>query len=203
MTEPVIVLDTATADVQADQELTPAHLENTSPATVPPTRREREAQWLACAVRAEDLTAMSLADLRIMATRMFRLLDTDDPPIKAHERYLAAVEEIEARVRREPEVDDGRDRTVFKDSAFTSRFELYLDGYLTTYLRYLIVGGQLTLRSLVEKPGFEDKGFDRLLVRHALLNAHRRRLSVVAACPEAQTFLEQNPQYRTLARIPG
>lgn len=170
---------------------------------VPLTKREREAQWMGAALETPDLSAVPLAELRVLANRMFRMLDSDHPPLQAGERYAAAVEEIEERSRRiAARGEAGGIREVFKDSGFNSRFELYFDGSLAAYIRYSMLGGQLTLRALVEKPGFEDRGLGPVLMRHAMLNAHKRRLSVVAGCPSAQAFVEQNPQYRTLARMP-
>lgn len=168
---------------------------------VPPTQREREAQWMEDALGDTDLTCVSLVDLRVIANRMFRLLDADFPPLHASERYSAAVAEIEARAARVASRGTGRPgREVFKDSMFNSRFELYYDGSLAAYIRYSMLGGQLTLRALIEKPGFERRGLGPVLLHHAMLNAHKRRLSVVPGCSPAQQFLEQNPQYRTLAR---
>lgn len=202
MTETVIALDDAVDTPVLQSVLEPQPDTRMTPVLAPPTKREREAQWLECAVRAGDLADLSLADLRVMANRMFRLLDGETPPVEAHERYTAAVEEIESRLERStPDDDDGHDRAVFKDSAFSSRYELYLDGALAAYIRYSIVSGQLTLRALVEKPGYEDRGLDRILLRHSFLNAHRRRLAVVPACPAAHTFLDRYRQYRTLARM--
>ncbi len=210
MTEPVIVLDADvdTPVLQAVPASSPVDLDGEismgeTSGIAPPTKREREAQWIKSAIAAGDLTRASFADLRVMANRMFRLLDADTPPAEAHERYTAITQEIEARMRQRPASgDEARDRAVFKDSAFTSRFELYLDGCLAMYLRYSIANGQVTLRALVEKPGFTGRGLHRVLLRHALLNAHRRRLSVIPACPAVDSFLEQHPQYRTLARLP-
>ena len=163
-----------------------------------PTPRERETLWMEAALDAGDLASVPLAELRVLANRMFRLLDTDHPPQQAAERYAALVTEIEDRARRAAARADIRE--VFKDSPFNSRFELYFDGHLAAYIRYSMLGGRLTLRALVEKAGFEGRGLGVVLMRRAMLNAHKRRLSVVPGCPSAQAFLEQNPQYRTLAR---
>jgi predicted GNAT family acetyltransferase len=166
------------------------------------TKREREAQWMVSALETPDLTTVPLADLRILANRMFRILDSDRPPLQAGERYAAVVDEIQDRSRAIAARGSSRGiREVFKDSGFNARFELYFDGSLAAYIRYSMLGGQLTLRALVEKPGFEGRGLGSVLMRHAMLNAHKRRLSVVAGCAAAQAFIEQNPQYRTLARM--
>ncbi|WDF33032.1 N-acetyltransferase [Arthrobacter agilis] len=209
MTEPITLPELTGADV--DVLLHPDHAPSgpgsaaaaPTSSAAPLTKREREAQWMSAALDMPDLTAVSLADLRVLANRMFRILDSDRPPLQASERYAAAIDEIEDRSRRIAARGDGPGlREVFKDSGFTSRFELYFDGSLAAYLRYSMLGGQLTLRALVEKPGFEGRGLGRVLLRHAMLNAHKRRLSVVPGCAPAQAFIEQNPQYRLLARMP-
>lgn len=174
-----------------------------APIAVPPTKRERDAQWMASAADAPDMASLSLADLRVMANRMFSLLDSDHPPMHASDRYSAAVAEIELRARRAAARGGAGVRGVFKDSPYNSRFELYLDGSLAAYIKYSLLGGRLTLRALVELPGFEGRGLEGVLMRGAMLNAHKRRLSVVPACAAAHSFLDRNPQYRTLARMPG
>jgi predicted GNAT family acetyltransferase len=170
--------------------------------TVPPTKREREAGWMRSALGLQDLTQVPIEELRVVANRMFRLLDTDRPPLDAEERYIAVVAEIEARMRQLPAPSPVQKyRPVFKDSAFGSRFELFLDGSLAAYIRYALVGSQLTLRVFVESSGFEGRGLAPVLMRYAMLHAHKRRLGVIPGCTAAQAFLEQNPQYRTLARM--
>ncbi len=169
----------------------------------PPTKRERETQWMESALDAFDLTVVPLADLRTMANQMFRLLDSSSPPLRAGERYAAAVAEIEDRSRHMAAGGGAAPpRQVFTDSAMSARFELFMDGCLAAYVRYSLLDGRLTLRALVEKPGFEGRGLGWALMRQAMLNAHKRRLDVVPGCIAARAFLEHNPQYRMLARSP-
>lgn len=170
-------------------------------AVVPPTKREREAQWLADAA-GFDVGTATLAELRGLADRMFRLVDDAFPPDQARERYAAAVGEIERRARRDARTGTSVSREVFKDSVLGSRFELFVDGGLAAYLEYALAGGRLTLQALVELPGSERRGLGGALVRHAVLSAHKRRLDLVAGCSAARRFLQENPQYRTLARTP-
>ncbi|WP_434994850.1 GNAT family N-acetyltransferase [Arthrobacter sp. Ld5] len=203
MTEPSTFPDaTGAGGDPALRDVTPGPAGPNDPdvdAVVPPTRRERDAQWLADAA-ACDVGTASLADLRSLADRMFRLLDDAYPPEQATERYTAAVGEIGRRARREgARADAPLSREVFKDSPPGSRFELFVDGSLGAYLEYSMVGGRLTLRALVEMPGFERRGLGRVLMGRAVLSAHKRRLELVAGCTAARLFLERNPQYRALA----
>ncbi|MFJ6000745.1 GNAT family N-acetyltransferase [Arthrobacter sp. NPDC092385] len=208
LTDPARPIGGLPASVPADRLLAGFDTEHepsadVPPTDVPPTQRERDAQWMASAADTPDMASLSLADLRVMANRTFRLLDSDHPPVHASDRYSAAVTEIELRARRSAARGGAGVRDVFKDSPYNSRFELYLDGSLAAYIKYSLLGGHLTLRALVELPGFEGRGLERVLMRRAVLNAHKRRLTVVPACPVADTFLDRNPQYRTLARMPG
>ncbi|MHA7284052.1 GNAT family N-acetyltransferase [Arthrobacter sp. TMS2-4] len=206
MTEPSTVPEAAGAARDPGlRDLPPGQAGTDAPgvdAVVPPMQRGREAQWLADA-EALDVGTASLADLRSLATRMFRLLDDAFPPEQARERYAAAVGEIERRARRAAaRADTPVSREVFKDSAFASRFELFVDGRLAAYLEYSLVDGRLTLRAVVEVPGFERRGLDQALLGRAVLSAHKRRLDLVAGCTAARLFLQQNPRYRALARTP-
>ena len=153
------------------------------------------------ALEASDLTSVPTAELRVVANRMYLLMDADRPPHGAAERYEAVIDEIETRIAqaRRPGAA-ARSREVFKDSAYNSRFELYCDGMLAAYIRYSIQKGELVLRTLVEKPEFEGRGLWQGLVREAMLNAHKRRLSVRPGCPAAHAFLHQHPQYLALTR---
>lgn len=205
---PSIISDQAQLDVperpsEQDQPMgDPVSIECIS-VPAPPTKREREAEWMRAALATLDLTDVTTSELRVLANRMFLLLDAERPPFDAGERYAAAVEEIEARAAQARTHGTAETRRqVFKNSAFGSRFELFLDGSLAAYLRYSLVDGRLTLRALVETPGFEGRGLTPILLRQAMLHAHKRRLGVIPGCPEARAFLEQNPQYRILARVP-
>lgn len=168
----------------------------------PPTKREREALSMASVLDGGDLAVVPLAELRVLANAMFRSLDTDAPPRWASERYGAVVDEIERRMGRIAAQRGASVRRVFRDSPVGSRFELYFDGYLAAYLRYSIRAGRLTLRAVVENAGFEGRGLERVLMRGAMLDAHRRRIDVIPGCAPAREFLERNPQYLALARSP-
>jgi predicted GNAT family acetyltransferase len=170
------------------------------PLPVPPTNRERDTEWVDAALDVVELTGVPMAELRIMANRMYRLMDTDRPPRWAGERYEAVVEEIESRSERTRRSGAAPSRQVFKDSAYNSRFEVYRDGLLAAYIRYSLHKGEMTLLTLVEKSEFEGSGLWQNLIRQAMLNAHKRRLNVIPGCPAAHAFLQQYPQYLALTR---
>ncbi|WP_049822537.1 GNAT family N-acetyltransferase [Arthrobacter sp. H41] len=163
-------------------------------------RVERESGWLERALAIDDFSSASTRELRVMANQLYRLIDADFPPAEATERYEAIAEELDLRSRRtaEPETP-GRAQEVFRDSPLYCRFELYVDGSLAAYMKYTMRSGQMNLTDGVEQPGFRDRGVDMVLMRHIMLNTHKRRLRVVPQCPSAFAFLADNPQYLTLA----
>ncbi|MCU1631639.1 MAG: hypothetical protein JWM61_291 [Micrococcaceae bacterium] len=65
-----------------------------------------------------------------------------------------------------------------------------------------MIGGQLFLIHGVEQPEFRDQGIDATLMRHVVLNAHRRRLSLIPQCPMAFSFLADHPEYQALIAQP-
>ncbi|TKV26131.1 N-acetyltransferase [Arthrobacter sp. NamB2] len=131
---------------------------------------------------------------------MYRLLDTEHPPVYAKERYSSFAEELDKRSAAIAEQDaPSAGRPVFADSRFSSRFELFLDGWLAAFVKYSMSGDRLRLIELIEKIGFEGRGFDRVLLRRIMVDAHKRRLSIVPDCPAAAAFLFENPQYTAFA----
>ncbi|WP_035770984.1 N-acetyltransferase [Arthrobacter sp. Br18] len=164
------------------------------------SRAERESIWLERALAIDDFSHASIRELRVMANQLYRLIDADFPPAGATERYETIAEELRLRF---PEATDRqtseRAQEVIRDNPLYCRFELYVDGLLAAYMKYTMLGGQINLTDGVEQPGFRDKGFDMVLMRHIMLNTHKRRLRVVPQCPSAFVFLADNPQYLTLA----
>ncbi len=165
-------------------------------------RREHDAALLDDDRFHEDLAARSTRQLRVLANQAFRLLDTDSPPAGARDQYEAIVDELECRARqaatRGPDVALGL-RETFRDNALYCRFELIIDGALAAWLKYTMDGARIVLLDGVERPGFRDQGIGATLMRHVVLDAHRRRLSLSPRCPMALAFFADNPQYRILA----
>jgi predicted GNAT family acetyltransferase len=151
------------------------------------------------ALSVEDIEALSTRQLRVMVNQAYRLMDTSYPPYGAADRYEMLVEELEHRAHQA--TDRGtqtQTREAFRDNALSSRFELFVDGTLAAYLKYTMDGGRIILLDGAEQPGFRDQGVDATLMRHVVLNAHKRRLSLVPRCALAFTFLADNPQYQVL-----
>lgn len=171
---------------------------------------ERESDWLERALAIDDFSLASIRELRVMANQLYRLIDADFPPAEATERYEAIAEELDLRSTqttdhdlRSGQIKDAgvaeRAQEIFRDNPLYCRFELFIDGTLAAYMKYTMHGGQLNLTDGVEQPGFRDRGIDMVLMRHIMLNTHKRRLRVVPQCPSAFAFLADNPQYLTLA----
>lgn len=146
----------------------------------------------------EDLSAVSTRQLRVLANRLYRELDTDFPPYGAWEDYATVADELQRReesarrdLRRAP-------NTCFRDNPLRSRFELFRDGVVVASLAYTLRSGKLTLRNTVLSEDHLWQGLESELIRHVLLNAHRRRLAVVPYCLHTQSFLETNPHFRSL-----
>jgi predicted GNAT family acetyltransferase len=142
--------------------------------------RDRDAAWLEDTLLIADFSAMPLRRLRTMANRLYRLLDVDFPPAGAVERYQTVTEELTLRAADTGDRTAGGNRQeVFNDNRFHSRFELYDDGVLAAYMKYVITAGRLFLLGGAEQPGFRGDGLGDVLTRHILLDAHKRRLEVV------------------------
>lgn len=146
-----------------------------------------------------ELDALSTRQLHIIVNQAYRLMDTDDPPGGAMELYETIVGELERRTHlatERPFVQEPKG--AFRDNPVDCRFELFVGGALAVYVKYRMNGGQLILLEGVEQPRYRDEGLDATLMRHVVLNAHKRRLSLVAHCSMAYFFLAENPQYQAL-----
>lgn len=151
------------------------------------------------ALSPEVLRALSTRQLRVLVNQAYKLMDTDYPPAGTSDRYAMIVDELELRAQ--PAEDRGhthQPKEAFRDNALYCRFELIIDGTIAAYLKYTMHGAQIILVDGVEQPGFRDQGIDTTLMRHVVLNAHKRRLGLVPRCPMAFSFLADHPQYQVL-----
>ena len=162
-------------------------------------RHERDGVLLDDDLSPKDLAALSTRQLRVMVNQAYKLMDTGYPPAGALDRYEMIVDELEHRAQQAAErgsVDQPKE--TFRDNPLYCRFELFIDGTLAAYVKYTMVGAQVILLDGVEQPEFRDQGLDATLMRSVVLNAHKRRLSLVPQCPMALTFLADHPQYQVL-----
>ncbi|AUZ87877.1 hypothetical protein CVO76_09725 [Arthrobacter agilis] len=149
-----------------------------------------------------DLSTVSTRELRILCNQLYRVLDSDYPPFGAQEDYEAVVEALTDRVARAAERTESQKlREKFRDNPVSSRFELFHDGTMVGYVKYDMRAGRIRLLETVVGPAYRQAGLEPVLVRQALLEAHRRRLAPIPYCRHAQTFLAENPQFRALIPV--
>lgn len=149
-----------------------------------------------------DLSTVTTRELRILCNRLYRVLDMDYPPFGVQEDYEAVVEVLadrEARAAERTESENLREK--FRDNPVSSRFELFHDGTMVGYVKYDIRAGRIRLLETVVGADHRHSGLEPVLVRQALLSAHRRRLAPIPYCPHAQAFLAENPQFRALIPV--
>ncbi|BBE24485.1 hypothetical protein MN0502_33680 (plasmid) [Arthrobacter sp. MN05-02] len=164
-------------------------------------RHERDSALLDDDLSPKDLTALSTRQLRVMVNQAYKLMDTDYPPTGALDRYEMIVDELEDRAQQAMERGSGyghQPKETFRDNPLYCRFELFIDGTLAAYVKYTMNGGQVILLDVVEQPEFRDQGIDETLMRHVVLNVHKRRLSLIPQCLTAFSFLADHPQYQVL-----
>lgn len=164
---------------------------------------DRSSALIDADISLEDLAALPMRQLRVLANKAYALLDTDYPPMGAADCYQLIADEIGARAQRiaTHNTVPTAVRETFRDNLLYCRFELFSDGDLAVYMKYLMHGANLVLVQGMEQPGFRDQGLDATLMRGIVLAAHKRRLHLVPRCPMASSFLAENPQYQRLAGL--
>lgn len=157
------------------------------------------------ALSASDIRALSTRHLRVLANRAYQLMDTDYPSAGAVDSYCMIAGELDIRAQqagcRGPvdQLPVNQLRETFRDNPLYGRFELLIDGSLAVYIKYTMTGGQVILTEGVEHPAFRDQGMDAILMRHIVLNTHKRRLSLTPQCPMAVSFFVEHPHYEVLS----
>lgn len=148
----------------------------------------------------ENITASTRQSL-IMVNPEHSRMDTNYPLASTTSPSTKLVHDSNHRyaVKRDPASPS---KETFHDNPLHGRFELFIDGKLAAFMKYKMNGGQLILLGGTEQPAFRDQGTDTTLMRHVVLNAHRRRVSLLPQCPMALTFLADHPQYRFLTAQP-
>ncbi|WP_298254082.1 GNAT family N-acetyltransferase [uncultured Arthrobacter sp.] len=146
-----------------------------------------------------DLSATPDRELWSLSNQLYRVLDTDNAPFGALEDYEAVIEELDERAAHAAQrVEAERVREKFRDNPVTSRFELFHDGVMVGYVKYDLRAGRLRLLETIVGTDHQGSGLEAVLVREALLDAHRRRLAPIPYCRHAQAFLAGNPHFRAL-----
>ena len=85
-------------------------------------------------------------------------------------------------------------RPVVTDATERERYEAHVDGELAGVLDYVVKYGRLALVHTEVLPAHEGQGVGSTLVRHALDDARRRELRVIAICPYVQEYLTRHPE---------
>lgn len=146
-----------------------------------------------------DLSMMPTRALRALCDDLYKVLDADYPPYGAREDYSTVVEELGRRETRAADRGGAADpREKFRDNPLRSQFELYRDGIMVGYLKYVMRAGHITLLATILDGSHRGVGVEEALIRQALLNVHRRRLAPTPYCPYVQAFLAANPQFLSL-----
>lgn len=79
-----------------------------------------------------------------------------------------------------------------------SRYEVHVDEQMVGFAEYHVAGTAIVFPHTVIDPPMRGRGLAEVLVRHALDDARRRDLSVVAECWYVAQFIEANPDYEDL-----
>ncbi|EMY32698.1 hypothetical protein D477_018736 [Arthrobacter crystallopoietes BAB-32] len=87
---------------------------------------------------------------------------------------------------------------VIRDNFGASQYDAYVDGAVAGSLHYRIEGDQMWLLHTAVGQDFRGTGLDDRLIRNALADAHRRRLSVLPFCHEVRKRIFAHPVYLQL-----
>ncbi|NKX53064.1 GNAT family N-acetyltransferase [Arthrobacter mobilis] len=79
-----------------------------------------------------------------------------------------------------------------------SQFDAYVDGMVAGSLQYRIQDGQMWLLDMDVDRNYRSRKLKDGLVRNALVEAHRRRLSVLPFCPETRQHVFSHPVFMRL-----
>lgn len=147
----------------------------------------------------DDLSTLSTRQLRALSNTLYTALDADFPPYGVKEKYGAVTEECRQReLQALGEVPAATPRTSLRNNSLRSRFELFENGVLAGSIAYIQRASRLTLKSTTMAADRDRQELESLLIRLALLNAHRRRLDIIPYCPRIQRFLDANPHFWSL-----
>lgn len=81
-------------------------------------------------------------------------------------------------------------------------YELLVDGEQAGLLVYHVVGSHLSITHTVIEQTYRGRGLSWVLVGRALDDIRTRSVTVSNHCPVVNRFVENNPEYRDLLRLP-
>ena len=87
---------------------------------------------------------------------------------------------------------------VIRDNFGASQYDAYVDGAVAGSLHYRVEGDQMWLLHTAVGHDHKGVGLEDRLIRHALADAHRRRLMVLPFCHEARKRVFAHPVYLQL-----
>lgn len=87
---------------------------------------------------------------------------------------------------------------VIRDNIGACRYDAYVDGAVAGSLHYRIEGGQMWLLHTAVGQDHGETGLQGRLIRYALADAYRRRLSVLPYCHEVRKRIFAHPVYLQL-----
>lgn len=153
-------------------------------------------------VEVGQLHDLTTRELRMLCNQAYRMLDTDWPPFESVGRYQTlcdALDVREAAAHQRSRLAESRER--FRDNQWTDAFELIRNGVVAGRMRYRLRQQDVSLLDLVVDPRFEGPDIAQALIRHILLDLHRRRLSTTSFCPSVAAFVSARPEFATLVRL--
>ncbi len=83
---------------------------------------------------------------------------------------------------------------VFVDAEVAQRYEARVEGDLAGFIAYKARGDRIALVHTEVLPTHRGRGIAEQLVQHALHDARRRRLRVIASCPYVRAYVERHPE---------
>jgi len=87
---------------------------------------------------------------------------------------------------------------VIRDNFGASQYDAYVDGAVAGSLHYRIEGDQMWLLHTAVGSEFRGTELEDRLIRHALADAHRRRLPVLPFCHQVRKRVFAHPVYLQL-----
>lgn len=153
-------------------------------------------------VLPSTLHYVPLRSLRVWSDKLFGLLDTGSTARGVLEDYQRIQAEMD---RRETALDHpstlGIRRLRFRDNSDAGRFELHDGASVSAILTYSLHEDRVILLDTAVHSSYRGTDLQTQLIMQVLDDAHRRRLSVVAACRYTQEFLKVFPRYQSLVAM--